>query len=79
MSANLAQAERAAALWPNKGEKDLRPIQGSGYRRIEPTEPRSPIVPVSAPGALRLPIIPVRRVADEKISRAATRESSDAR
>ncbi|ASR05006.1 MULTISPECIES: GMC oxidoreductase [Gordonia] len=74
-----AQAERAAALWPNKGEKDLRPIQGSGYRRIEPTEPRSPIVPVSAPGALRLPIIPVRRVADEKISRAATRESSDAR
>ncbi|GAA4407115.1 GMC family oxidoreductase [Tsukamurella soli] len=51
-----AQAERAAALWPNKGERDLRPPQGAGYTRITPTAPRHPIVPDGAPGALILPI-----------------------
>ncbi|OZF48623.1 MULTISPECIES: GMC oxidoreductase [unclassified Rhodococcus (in: high G+C Gram-positive bacteria)] len=51
-----AQAERALALWPNKGETDQRPSQGQPYREIKPTQPRSPVVPASAPGALRLPL-----------------------
>lgn len=52
-----AMAERAAALWPNKGEDDRRPPLGSPYRRLEPIPPRSPVVPHHAPGALRLPIV----------------------
>jgi cholesterol oxidase len=51
-----AQAERAMALWPNKGEGDSRPPLGAPYRRVPPTAPRSPAVPPSAPAALRLPI-----------------------
>jgi cholesterol oxidase len=47
-----AQAERAASLWPNKGEEDLRPAQGDGYRRIDPIAPVHPVVPKGAPGAL---------------------------
>jgi cholesterol oxidase len=55
-----AQAERAAALWPNKGEDDVRPAQGEPYRRLAPVAPRNPVVPHDAPGALRhLPIEPV--------------------
>ncbi|MBI3224807.1 MAG: GMC family oxidoreductase [Mycolicibacterium cosmeticum] len=55
-----AQAERAAALWPNKGEEDLRPAQGQPYQRLAPVPPVRPVVPVDAPGALRrLPIEPV--------------------
>ena len=55
-----AQAERAAALWPNKGEADQRPAQGEPYRRLDPVAPNRPVVPVDAPGALRhLPIEPV--------------------
>ena len=50
-----AQAERAMAFWPNKGDSDARPALGSPYRRIEPTAPDRPVVPGSAPGALRLP------------------------
>ncbi|MBS4103363.1 GMC oxidoreductase, partial [Tsukamurella paurometabola] len=50
-----AQAERAAALWPNKGEADQRAPQGEPYRRIAPVAPRHPVVPATAPGALRLP------------------------
>jgi cholesterol oxidase len=49
-----AQAERAFALWPNRGEADTRPAPGEGYRRIAPVAPRSPMVPDEAPGALRL-------------------------
>jgi cholesterol oxidase len=49
-----AQAERALSLWPNHGEPDLRPALGEEYRRLEPVPPRSPVVPASAPGALRL-------------------------
>jgi len=30
-----AQAERAAALWPNKGEADQRPPLGEPYRRVD--------------------------------------------
>ncbi len=55
-----AQAERAASLWPNKGETDQRPAQGEPYRRMDPIEPKRPMVPVDAPGGLRrLPITPV--------------------
>ncbi|GAC56627.1 hypothetical protein GOHSU_12_00170 [Gordonia hirsuta DSM 44140 = NBRC 16056] len=55
-----AQAERAAALWPNKGQDDQRPAQGQDYRRIDPVAPNAPVVPADAPGALRLSITPVR-------------------
>ncbi|MDF0531466.1 GMC family oxidoreductase [Tsukamurella sp. 8F] len=55
-----AQAERAAALWPNKGENDMRAPQAEGYRRISPVAPVAPIVPAHASGALRLPIVTVR-------------------
>lgn len=51
-----AQAERAAAMWPNKGQADQRPEQGRGYRRIQPVAPNNPVVPAGAPAALRLPI-----------------------
>ena len=52
-----AQAERACALWPNKGAVDARPEAGKSYVRIDPTLPSSPVVPAHAPGALRLPLI----------------------
>ncbi|SCL13091.1 cholesterol oxidase [Micromonospora rhizosphaerae] len=48
-----AQAERAMAFWPNKGEPDPRPPLGEAYRRLEPVSPRHPAVPADAPGALR--------------------------
>lgn len=48
-----AQAERAASLWPNKGENDRRPPQGGTYRRLDPIPPQRPVVPADAPGALR--------------------------
>ncbi|WP_109509667.1 GMC oxidoreductase [Nocardioides speluncae] len=54
-----AQAERAMALWPNKGEVDPRPALGSPYRRVRPVAPKDPVVPADAPGALRLPDIEV--------------------
>lgn len=43
-----AQAERALAFWPNRGEQDLRPPLGSRYERIEPVAPRSPALPEEA-------------------------------
>lgn len=49
-----AQAERAMALWPNAGEEDPRPSVGEEYRPLRSVPPRAPIVPASAPGALRL-------------------------
>ncbi len=52
-----AQAERAMALWPNRGEPDPRPPLGSAYRRLTPVLPKNPVVPEAAPGALRLPVI----------------------
>lgn len=54
-----AQAERAMAFWPNKGEADPRPPLGSAYQRVAPVQPNHPTVPESAPGALRLPLTPV--------------------
>ena len=50
-----AQAERAMALWPNKGEADPRPEPGSEYLDVAAVAPRSPVVPAGAPGELRLP------------------------
>ncbi|WP_430791939.1 FAD-dependent oxidoreductase [Actinoplanes sp. G11-F43] len=49
-----ALAERAVALWPNKGDADPRPVDG--YRPLEPVAPREPVVPAGAPAALRLSI-----------------------
>ena len=54
-----AQAERALSFWPNKGENDARPSVGSPYRRTQTVKPAHPVVPADAPGALRLPIIPI--------------------
>ncbi|SKV78411.1 Probable cholesterol oxidase ChoD [Mycobacteroides abscessus subsp. massiliense] len=54
-----AQAERAMAFWPNKGELDPRPALGAPYKRVFPVQPNRPTVPESAPGALRLPLTPV--------------------
>ncbi|MEP7089817.1 MAG: GMC oxidoreductase, partial [Nocardioidaceae bacterium] len=54
-----AQAERVMALWPNKGEVDARPALGTPYVRLEPVAPAHPVVPVEAPGALRLLIVAV--------------------
>ena len=49
-----AQAERAMALWPNRGEPERRPTQdslltGRGYLRVEPVRARRPAVPEAAP------------------------------
>ena len=52
-----AQAERAMAYWPNKGEADPRPAPGAGYARLDPVRPRHPAVPAEAFGALRLPFL----------------------
>lgn len=49
-----AQAERAISLWPNKGDADLRPLQGSKYQRLKPISPRYPVVPIHAPAALKI-------------------------
>lgn len=49
-----AQAERAMALWPNRGEADLRPALGEPFRPVPPTPPRCPVVPSGAHGELRV-------------------------
>ena len=49
-----AQAERAMALWPNKGDDDPRPPLGAAYERLDPVAPAAPVVPADAPGALRV-------------------------
>ena len=51
-----AQAERAMAFWPNKGEADPRPPLGAAYERLAPVVPRAPVVPSGAPGALRVTV-----------------------
>ncbi|WP_420752886.1 FAD-dependent oxidoreductase [Rhodococcus sp. O3] len=63
-----AQAERSAALWPNKGEDDVRPAQGEPYRRLNPIAPKNPVVPAGAPGALSLPIVEIRRGSDAGVA-----------
>ncbi|MGP3981949.1 GMC oxidoreductase [Streptomyces sp. KR80] len=69
-----AQAERAMSLWPNKGEDDPRPAQGEAYVRLTAVVPKSPVVPESAFGALRLPVLPVPAVPPKRS--AETAESS---
>jgi cholesterol oxidase len=54
-----AQAERAMAFWPNRGEPDPRPEPGAAYRRLDWVAPRDPAVPAHAPAALRLPLVDV--------------------
>jgi cholesterol oxidase len=49
-----AKAERAMAMWPNKGEADPRPVVGAPYRRVSPIAPTNPAVPTDAPAALRI-------------------------
>ncbi len=49
-----AQAERAIAMWPNKGEPDPRPEPGEQFVSVKPQAPHRPYVPSTAPGALRL-------------------------
>jgi len=65
-----AQAERALSLWPNAGDVDPRPAPSQSYERLAAVPPRSPVVPASAPGALRLPLTPVRRTASRVGPRA---------
>jgi cholesterol oxidase len=48
-----ALAERAASMWPNRGELDPRPGQGEVYRLVSPVAPRDPAVPAGSPAALR--------------------------
>ncbi|MFE9684921.1 GMC oxidoreductase [Streptomyces sp. NPDC006285] len=52
-----AQAERAMSYWPNNGEADPRPAQGTAYERLKPVEPLAPAVPADAFGALKLPFL----------------------
>ena len=40
-----AQAERAASLWPNKGQPDQRPSLGADYQRLSAIEPERPAFP----------------------------------
>ncbi|MER7763147.1 GMC family oxidoreductase [Streptomyces sp. NPDC097619] len=61
-----AQAERAMAYWPNKGDRDPRPAQGDAYRRLAAVEPTAPAVPKEAFGALRLPFLAVPEVPPRK-------------
>ncbi|MFG3042663.1 GMC family oxidoreductase N-terminal domain-containing protein [Streptomyces sp. NPDC048330] len=61
-----AQAERAMSFWPNKGEEDLRPRQGEAYARLAAVEPKSPVVPAEAFGALRLPFLGMPAVPPKK-------------
>jgi cholesterol oxidase len=53
-----AQAERAMAHWPNRGEADRRPALGTPYERVEPVFPAAPIVPADAPAALSFTVRP---------------------
>lgn len=39
-----AQAERAMALWPVRGEADARPALGAAYERLEPIPPQRPLL-----------------------------------
>jgi cholesterol oxidase len=47
-----AQAERAMAFWPNRGEPDPRPALGVAYEQLRPLPPHTPAVPATAPAAL---------------------------
>lgn len=49
-----AMAERAFALWPNRGEPDPRPAPSEAFEHVAPVPPSHPAVPASSYGALRL-------------------------
>ena len=63
-----AQAERAFAMWPNRGDVDPRPGLGSSYEQVMPVAPKTPAVPPSAPAALRLPIVSVTSEVSRRVS-----------
>jgi cholesterol oxidase len=44
-----AQAERAMAFWPNRGEPDPRPALGQPYQRLDPVPACWPAIPEHAP------------------------------
>jgi cholesterol oxidase len=48
-----ALAERAMSFWPNRDDPDPRPAVGATYEQIGAVPPRHPVVPQSAPAALR--------------------------
>ena len=54
-----AQAERAMAFWPNKGEADPRPRSGAPYTPDRAGRADAPGRAGVGPGALRLPIVAV--------------------
>jgi cholesterol oxidase len=54
-----AQAERAMSMWPNRGERDVRPSLGASYIRVEPIGPANPAVRLGAPGALPYSVVPL--------------------
>lgn len=63
-----AQAERAMSFWPNKGDADPRPRLGEAYQRIDAVAPAHPVVPETAPGALRLPVrLPVPTICGNSV------------
>ncbi|MFI7383110.1 GMC family oxidoreductase N-terminal domain-containing protein [Streptomyces sp. NPDC049813] len=64
-----AQAERAMSYWPNKGEADPRPASGAAYVRLAPVEPKNPVVPPEAFGALKLPFLGMPTVPAQKQDR----------
>ena len=49
-----AMAERAMAMWPNKGDPDGRAPQDQAYRPAGQVMPAHPVVPEGAPGELRV-------------------------
>ena len=59
-----AQAERAMAFWPNKGERRPAPAARVGLLPPRAGVPTAPVVPADAPGALRVtlpvPTVPPR-------------------
>jgi cholesterol oxidase len=70
-----AQAERAMAHWPNRGEADARPALGAPYQRVQPVFPATPIVPADAPAALSFTVRPRAVVS---LGMPATAETADA-
>lgn len=52
-----AQAEWACAHWPNLGDSDPRPGLGEGFQQVVVVNPKRPVVPETAPAALRLPVL----------------------
>jgi cholesterol oxidase len=71
-----AQAERAMAFWPNRGDADPRPAAGAGYRRVEAVAPKSPAVPAGAFGEYRV-LLPVPEVPEVPVKAGAEAGAED--